>query len=70
MGYAALLGMNDKTLMDAVSALDFGGDPLGINGHCSPEKLHSIHEGMMRALSHSSVLGKVWHCYLCSGVEK
>jgi hypothetical protein len=59
VGYAALLGMNDKTLMDAVSqrfitpcwyALDFGGDPLGINGHCPPEKLHSIHEGMMRYL--------------------
>ena len=29
--------------------MDFGGDPLGINGHCLPEKLHSIHEGMMRS---------------------
>jgi len=47
VGYAALLGMNDKTLMDAVSQrfiapcwyalLDFGGNPLGINGHCPPE---------------------------------
>jgi len=42
--------MNDKTLMDAVSQrfitpcwypLDFGGDPLGINGNCPPEKFYT-----------------------------
>ena len=54
--YEELLIRGIKDLLDKVSQrfiypfwyqLCFGGDPLGVNGHVPPEKLHSIQEGIM-----------------------
>ena len=54
--YEELLIRGIKDLLDNVSQrfiypfwyqLCFGGDPLGVNGHVPPEKLHSIQEGIM-----------------------